>query len=235
MTSSNASSTDSSSGEDRALAICGWSALALLIAAVLTFGAHSHLGLWQAKDPQAEELALHLQLGRIAADLGLSRQADTRSGELEKNPAKLAALRQEIAQILARYPRSPRAKLYQALERLAAGDFAAARQAAEQSAAIEPRNLTAVLVIGVTYYQEKNFPDAEKAFRRAIEIEPKALSAYDNLGQTLWLEGRQDEALEVYRQRAALEGLPLAPQAPGTTQNRPSQEAPQAPGTSEEP
>ncbi len=212
--SSSTFSPSASDPESRALAICGWSALALLVAAVLTFGAARHLGWLEPADPLAAELALHRQLNRIAQDLGLSTQADTRAGELEKDPAKLAALRGEIAELLRQHPRSPRALFYQALERLAARDFPAAQAAAASAAEIDPLNLSAWLVLGAAAFEAKNYPEAEKAFRRAIEIEPKALSAYDNLGQTLWLMDRRDEATAVYRRRAQVEGLPLVPEKP---------------------
>lgn len=207
---SNSSSSRPDDHGERALAICGWSALALLIAAVLVFGVDRRLGLFAKEDPAAAELALHLQLDRIGRELGLSGQADTRSGQLVKDPARLAGLRREIDEHLRRYPRSLRGLYYQALERLTAGDYAGARAAAGRGLEIEPRNVDASLVLGVAYYQEKNYPEAEKAFRRAIEIEPRALSAYDNLGQTLWLMGRQDEAAAVYKKRAEIEGLPVA-------------------------
>lgn len=214
MTSPTSSHSSSPESADRALAICGWSALTLLIAAVLTFGAGQHLGLFGKKDPLAAEIALHQRLNAVAKALGLSREADTRAGDLEQNTAQLDKLRREIAAILEEQPRSPRALYYQALERLAARDFPAARAAASRGLEVEPHNLPACLVLGVAYFQEKNYPEAEKAFRRALEIEPKALSTYDNLGQTLWLMDRKDEAMAIYRQRAEMEGLPLAQPAP---------------------
>lgn len=208
QTSSSSSRPDDAG--DRALAICGWSALSLLILAVLVFGVDQRLGLFAKPDPQAVALVLHQQLDRIGRELGLSGQVDTRSGELQKDPARLAGLRREIEEHLRRYPRSLRGHYYQALERLAAGDYPGARAAAGRGLEVEPRYLDASLVLGVAYYQEKNYPEAEKAFRRAIEIEPRALSAYDNLGQTLWLMGRQDEAAAIYKKRAEVEGLPVA-------------------------
>jgi tetratricopeptide (TPR) repeat protein len=206
MTSHTSRSSDPG---DRALAICGWSALSLLVLAVLVFGADQRLGLFSKTDPEAAKLAIHQRLDRIGRELGLSGQADTRSGALQKDAARLAGLRGEIEAHLRQYPRSLRGLYYQALERLAAGDTAGARAAAGRALELEPRYVDATLVLGVAFYTEKNLPEAEQAFRRAIEIEPQALSAYDNLGQTLWLMGRQDEATAIYKKRAEIEGLPV--------------------------
>lgn len=215
MTSPSPASSSSSSpdGSERYLAFFGWFSLGLLVTAVLLFGVDRHLGLFSRQDPQAAELALHRQLDRLARDLGLAMTADTRGSDLQRDPSRLAAVRRELDAILRRYPRSPRALYYQALERYAASDLPAARVAAAQALERDALSYQANLLLGTVHYEEKNYPEAEKAFRRAIEIAPQVLPAYDNLGQTLWLMGRFDEAKAVYRKRAEIEGLPLYPEA----------------------
>lgn len=207
------SSSPAHDPESRALAVCGWSALALLVAAVLTFGADRHLrlGLFAPADPQQAEIALHQRLNRIARDLGLSRQSDTRGRDLQQDPARLAATRAELAALVSANPRMPRAIYYQAVERMASRDFAGAREAAERGLALAPRDLQFLMLLGAAEAEARDLAAAEKTFRRAIEIQPLAFAAYDNLGQVLWLMGRQDEAMAVYRKRAEVEGLPLAP------------------------
>lgn len=208
----------SSESESRALAVCGWSALALLVAAVLTFGVDRHLelGLFAPAAKPLDELALHQELNRIAGELGLSRQADSRGGDLQKDPAKLAVARRELAAIVKGNPGSRRAIYYQAVERMAAADYPGAQAFARRGLAIEADDLQFLMLLGAAAASEKNYAEAEKSFRRVIEIEPRALAAYDNLGQTLWLMGRQDEAKAVYRQRLQLEGVPLRPEAPAS-------------------
>ena len=210
MTSPSPSSSESS---DQALAIFGWSLLSLLVAAVLLFGVDRQLGLFSHQDPKAAELALHLQLDRLAGELGLAQAQDTRGCDLQQDPARLAAVRRELGQILLRYPHSQRALYYAALERYAARDLPAARAAATRALERDALNYQANLLLGTLYYEEKNYSAAEKIFRRAIDIAPQVLTAYDNLGQTLWLLGRQDEATAVYRKMAELQGLPLYPEA----------------------
>lgn len=220
--SPSASSADNDAGS-KALAACGWTALALLVAAVLTFGVDRHLalGLFTGEKP-LDDVALHQKLNEVAAQLGLSRQSDTRGGDLQQDPAKLAAARRELAAIVQRNPRSLRAIYYQAVERMAAHDFAGARAAAGRGLLVKPDDLQFLILQGAASASEKNYAEAEKSFRRVIEVEPRALPAYDNLAQTLWLMGRQDEAKAVYRQRLQLEGLPLAPGAPAAPKAAPS-------------
>lgn len=210
MTSPSPCSPESA---ERPLVIFAWSLLGLLVAAVLLFGVDQQLGLFSRQDPKAAELALHFQLDRLAGELGLAQATDTRGGDLQRDPARLEAVRRELEQIRKRYPHSPRALYYQALERYAACDLPAARAAATQALEQDALNYQAYLLLGAVHYQEKNYPEAEKTFRRAIEIAPQELTAYDNLGQTLWLMGRQDEATAVYRKMAELQGLPLYPEA----------------------
>lgn len=220
MTSPSPSSSESS---ERLLATFGWSLLGLLVAAVLLFGVDQQLGLFARQDPKAAELALHLQLDRLARELGLAMGADTRASDLQRDPSRLEAVRRELGQILRRYPQSPRALYYQALERYAARDLPAARAAATRTLERDALSYQSCLLLGTIHYEEKNYPEAEKAFRRAIEIAPQVLPAYDNLGQTLWLMGREDEAQAVYRQRAELEGLPLySKAAPGNAEAAPT-------------
>lgn len=228
MTSPSFSTHSAAAEGDRALAICGWSALGLLVAALIGFGAGRHLGLLKPADKGAEELALHLQLDRVAVALGLSGRADTRSGELQQDPARLEALRSELAAFVTAHPRSRRALYYQALERLAARDYPGARLAANRALELEPRDLSATLALGVAHFEEQSYGEAEKVFRWAIQIEPRALPAYDNLAQTLWRMDRQAEALEVYRRRAAIAGDSPSP-AGAPLEASPAPPAPQPP------
>lgn len=215
MTSPSHSTPASPEAGDRALAICGWSALGLLIAALVLFGADRRLGLLSSAGAPAAELAQHRQLDRVAAALGLSGQADTRSGELQQDPARLAALHRELADFVAAHPRSRRAFYYQALERLAARDYPGARLAANRALELEPRDLSAALALGVAHFEEKNYAEAERAFRWAVQIEPRSASAYDNLARTLWQMDRRGEALEIHRRRAAVEEAAAATASAG--------------------
>lgn len=226
--------SSSQDGGDRALAIFGWSALTLLIAAVVFFGADRRLGLLESADPgaaQAAELALHRQLDRIGLALGLTGRADTRSGELEQDPARLAEVRRELAAVIAAHPTSRRAYYYQALERIVARDFPGARLAANRALEIEPRDLSATLALAAAHFEEQNYAEAEKALRWAIEIEPRSLAAYDNLGLVLYRMDRQAEALEVHRRRGSVEAAMLAASAPAAP---PAASAPAEPSALEE-
>lgn len=202
------SSKDDASFTER---LIGWTALGLLVAALVGYG----LWLSWPHAPKAtqepQDVRDFRDLEQAATLLGL-HDANIRSGELQRDPALLAQARGLLDGLRRRQPGWARVYYLSGLERLVARDLDAAERDLRRGLALDPRSIHINLALGTVHFEKKDYDWAEEAFRRVVDIDPNNLAGLNNLGQTLHILGRREEALALYAKMRELE-QGVAPEA----------------------
>lgn len=185
-----------------------WTALAALVLGVVLYGLS--LAFPRAPD-QPADLRRLLQYNAILASLGL-HGADTPSEALERDPGKLAAIRQAIDRLEREARGTAEVAYLRGLERFAAGDGAGARVALEEARLRNPDSLQTELALGTVHFANRDLDWAEEAFRRVLALDPQNRAGMSNLGQTLYILGKREEAEALYRRVSELEAAGARPE-----------------------